>query len=421
MKYRDMMNAYRNGQLSDELAEKIRDDIEKQEVISEYLLDRMEEEWELGEKDFAEEQNGEERERKEDADQITKQINRSIRKAFLKMGAVITAILLVAILFFTFGLSPLVSLFYYDPGKEVTKSTDGIILNQMSLDYGIYSNLTMPGKYRDYVSVVDQGFGKYNIEIVQNVTRTDQFVNVGGYIDKGKMTLFNTNVLKKPSPNLFAGAGLEGEGSISEKEVQTEKNLKLKEGESVFHWRYASKEEAVHALEKLDEDTWYMGYVTFENTMSFQEMQNFIRSLPEDTWAEWCGVNTADEKERSGSRLGYFLYTYSDTYNWKIKGYPNLSPVEDGTEEGTEKSIDEKLQDEQWCQEHMISMLKYLADQKQFLKLFGETGTYYNAAASYLEEHPLTYYGIVIGGKKADFLELVKSDRVYGICGEKMS
>lgn len=416
MKYYDLLHLYKKGELSDEIKKQVEADIEKQEAISDYLVDQMEDTWEDQIKAEDRAENGAS-EADEDAERLTQMINSSIRNAFIKMGMIVTAISLVIILFVSFGLSPLISAFYYNPAEIVAKEAETQAeINRITLDYMIYSDLTMPGHYRDFVSVQPQGFGKYGIEICQTVTRSNQFVNVGGSIDKGKLTLYNTNALKRPSATVFAGYGLYGEGTISEKEIEESKDLE--DGARVSHWFYASKEEGRQALEELEDDEYYLGYLTFEKNMNFNELQKFVKALPEDSWCEWCGVNTGEEYRIP---IGYFMHTYSSSGDWKIPGYPELN-VHEGiknSEDSWEKE-QQKFQDESWCQAHMVSMLKYLGDQKSFLSLVGEADAGYKETAEYVESHDLSYYGIVVGGKKADLLKLEELDSVYGIYAEDM-
>ena len=91
-------------------------------------------------------------------------MNRAIRRAFLRMGAAVCAVTLVIVL-----LPGVVSQFYYDPGKIVGQDSYGGTTNQMSLDMAVYTELALPGTYRNNVQVEDRGYGNYDISIYQNV------------------------------------------------------------------------------------------------------------------------------------------------------------------------------------------------------------------------------------------------------------
>ena len=63
-------------------------------------------------------------------------VNRSIRRAFLKMGTAVLVSVLVVVLLVQFVLPRAIASFYYDPGKDI-----GGGANQMSLDMAVYSEL----------------------------------------------------------------------------------------------------------------------------------------------------------------------------------------------------------------------------------------------------------------------------------------
>lgn len=117
MKYKELLDLYKNGRLSEEESKKLEAEIEKQEAISEYLYpDEEDEEYdkEISEtEDRGFTRKGGKTSAKED--EFVKLIRKSIRKAFLKMGAVVTAAVLVIILLMITILPKAVALLYYNP------------------------------------------------------------------------------------------------------------------------------------------------------------------------------------------------------------------------------------------------------------------------------------------------------------------
>lgn len=51
---------------------------------------------------------------------------------------------------------------------------------RMSLDLSVYSELYLPGNYRDQVNAVSRGYGEYDIVIPQTYTWTGKFTSVSG-------------------------------------------------------------------------------------------------------------------------------------------------------------------------------------------------------------------------------------------------
>ena len=158
MSYREKLEKYKKNQLPEEEKKKVEDEIEKAEAINEYLADKLEEE--LIEDDEAFQDGNEEntfREEKasrmeEKEAQFEEYVKKSIHRIFRKISVGTGAVLLVALLFVQFGLSPLVSLFYYNPAKQikVKMESDGdsesweSSESQFGIDFGIFSELTMP-------------------------------------------------------------------------------------------------------------------------------------------------------------------------------------------------------------------------------------------------------------------------------------
>ena len=99
MTYRELLNLYKNGTLDETQSEKVKNDIERQEAISEYLFDEdslftseMTEDIEITDNNEAE--NSEKA--------FVSMINKSIRKAFVKMGVIVGIILLTIVMLITF-------------------------------------------------------------------------------------------------------------------------------------------------------------------------------------------------------------------------------------------------------------------------------------------------------------------------------
>lgn len=71
-------------------------------------------------------------------------VNRSIRRAFRRMGLTILAAAFVLILFVQFCLPTIVSCFYYNPAKNIGDKDYAI--SKMSRDMAVYSEVFLPGK-----------------------------------------------------------------------------------------------------------------------------------------------------------------------------------------------------------------------------------------------------------------------------------
>lgn len=408
MTYREMLEKYKRNELTEGERLQIEADVEKQDAISEYLTERLENEFFFD----AEEQ---ERTWKEAGDSGCKRkksaagekefeayVRKSIRRSFTKMGLIVCGIILVVVLFVQLGLSPLISHFYYDPGKQIEVSYDGgyssCIENQMSRDLAVFSEVTLPGKMRNSVQVIPMGYGKYGITLNKTVTYagTRQY-GIGGQIIRGQLMLYDADYLKQPSVNLFACYGLEENSDMT-----YEEQLEAQKEKGEYTWYYLDLDSGREALENLEDHKIYQAYVTLEQRLDFEETNALIKRM--------------DEKELiSGGEIWQGVCVSEDNILQKMLGYFYKEPS-----------------DEETMQTHFTSMLQYIADHQQFLQMMGEaSGEFmgkeglklasllYTNAIDYVEKNGLTYYGIVCLADKEGMLKMLEDKDILSVVAQE--
>lgn len=445
MKYSELLELYKQKKLDEQQMQQVEADIEKQEAISEYLFDR-EESGELNikveEADAAGQEQlgiiGKDGRGNKSAEDFVKMVNRSIRRAFIKMGIIVAAITLAITLFVFLALPEVVDSFYYDPGESV-----GAEGNRISLDMAVYTELRMPNCNRDNVSVESRGYGKYDILIHQNVSYNSRFTNLAGRIEKGDLTLYVNNILTPPTGNSFAWFQMEGDSSDSLRdliEVQGKTN----------YCAAGDVEQATKTLEELDEGETYVAYVTLDKMMPYEEFMTFLKSSQalKDMGCFWCAVCTENGIEeidtsqngvveeidgRAMSRMSMFRaenigfncdLTSSHALDWDREKYPNLLLWDNMTLDAQEKAgtvhddtrqLRENMKNEEFMKTHFVSMLRYMAEQEEFLNMMIDSPEGYGNAADYVEEHGIMVYGFAGITDKETILELNGEEAVYEI------
>ena len=263
MKYHELLELYKKKELGEEQREMVERDLERHEAISEYLFEKEEADILQGSAEMA---KGSERQSagkgKNAEDDFTKRVNRAIRRAFLKMGAAVCAVTLIVVLLILFVLPNIVSNFYYDPGRIVSENNYGGTTNQMSLDLAVYTELALPGTYRDDVQVEDRGYGNYDITIYQSVSRSGEFRHVAGRIEKNKLRLYDINLFNHPSANNFGWFQM----NMDRKDTLTEQ---VEKGVGSFAYTPESKEQSAEYLEELDDNKLYLACVTLDKILSY--------------------------------------------------------------------------------------------------------------------------------------------------------
>lgn len=395
MTYHELLELYKEDKLDKEQRKKIEDEIEKQDAISEYLYE--ESKIPEFENSFYSDENTE----SEQAN-FASLIQKSIQKAFFRLGVSIFAITILAVFFIQFTLPNLVSVFYYNPAKTVGENG-----NQLSLDMAVYTDLVMPGYRRDNVSVEPRGYGNYDICIYQVVSFDSRFTNLNGKVEKGKLALYNTNIVKKPSGNVFAWFQIRGDISKSLTELMKEDNYNMSSG--------GSKEEATKALEELNDKDRYLGYVTLDHMMNYEDLTQFLNENEDlqDAWLAICtNKPTTSNDMFNADNIGFATnLSMLSAFKWDEKKYPNLMILDNFTFADAR----ELLQSEEFAKTHFTSMLRYTADQTGFLKLMDDYSPNYVEAANYVQENGITVYGFASIMNKETALKLNDKNEVYQI------
>lgn len=439
MRYHELIELYKKKELSEQERQRVEQDIERHEAISEYLFEREEqetlefgfdrEESAQGEKDEHTDQKSDQK-----ADEFTRRVNRAIRQAFIKMGAVVCAVTLVIVLLILFVLPEAVSMFYYDPGRIVGENEyGGGTTNQMSLDMAVYTELMVPGEYRYNVQVDDRGYGDYDITIYQNVSFTGTFTNVAGRIERDNLQLYDVNQLRRPTGNIFGWFQMEPKDGKTLTELAESGN-----GSSAYFFSAAGdRKQATETLNSLDENGLYYGYVTLDRLMPYEEYMTFMDEIINNdnltvsdiwcapiTWREPATRETDDIERLRLSNLGFYIDSGSGAdVDWDREKYPDLVLWASGDESGSRRDERaEQIKDEDKAAEHFAVMLDYMAEQEAFLEMMpdAETPEELSEAADYIRENGLTVYGFGCMADKETLLKINEMEGVYSIAAEEL-
>lgn len=439
MRYHELIELYKAKELSEQERQRVEQDIERQEAISEYLFEREEQEaLEFGfdREESAQEEKDEHTDQKSDqkADEFTRRVNRAIRQAFIKMGAAVCAVTLVIVLLILFVLPEAVSMFYYDPGRIVGENEyGGGTTNQMSLDMAVYTELMVPGEYRYNVQVDDRGYGDYDITIYQNVSFTGTFTNVAGRIERDNLQLYDVNQLRRPTGNIFGWFQMEPEDGKTLTEL-----VESGDGSSAYFFSAAGdRKQATETLNSLDENGLYYGYVTLDRLMPYEEYMTFMDEIINNddltvsdiwcapiTWREPATRETDDIERLRLSNLGFYIDSGSGAdVDWNREKYPDLVLWASGDESGSRRDeMEEQIRDADRAAEHFAVMLDYMAEQEEFLEMMpdAETPVNLSEAADYVRENGLTVYGFGCMANKETLLKINDMEGVYSIAAEKL-
>lgn len=383
MKFEVILEKYKNQTASEEEIAWIEEEIQKHELIEEYLSEAINLKLEhLYPKE--EETKNQKVHYHKDSDSTL--IQKAIRRAFFKMGAIFTAISMILILFIQFGLSPLMDSFYYDPAKSLGKN-----MNQITLDISIFTELLFPLDIQDSVAVSSTHYGTYDIFLQPSVTRDSSFPTLyAGKISRNHLTMYDPNILNLPAGNLL---------------------LKPEQYYAQWTWSSLNKKDIEHKIYDLQDETMYKTYISFNDYQSFSDFKSFEKE--NDINLSWVACRTGETDSYLDYITGFQTQPegiiqhnpYPDRYPYLKLDSTDLSLNE----------LDALTNDENTMKNHMVSMLRYLSNQNTFCKMIGiETGIL-KSTSSYIEENGLSIYGFVSWLNKKDIEKLQHSDIIRSV------
>lgn len=402
MKYNELIELYKKNELPEQQQKQIEYDIERQEAIAEYLFEKDEtaafelaDGTDFGEADF------------------TEKTNKSINRKFVKAGVISAAAAVVVILFIVFALPNIVSCFYYNPAKEVI-SHEALVysdsFNQISTDFSVFSELALPGYFRDDVAVEKNGYGSYDIQIKQTISWTGNLTNVSGKITRNKLVLYDTNTLTPPRSCDFGWWQTDGKKVTSLKELYDS----LTEDErSSSQYISMDKESADLMLSSLRDNESYLAYVTLDRIMDYKDFIRFINN--KNLGNVWCGVFIPEsdyDDELMRLKLPYLGFICTPWLGREDAGfdkYPNLFTGLDNEEE---------LADEEFAKQHFLSMLRYMRDNKRSVSVMSSIEDLTNVldpAIGYVEKNGLKIHGFAITATKDKLMKINDMKEVYAI------
>ena len=377
MKYSELLKLYKAGQLDKEQTEKVESDIERQQSISEYLFDE-EQIFDFEEADIEDESTP------QSENNFVDTINKSIRKAFIKMGVVSGTAIIAIVMLIVFVVPKAVNLFYYNPSAVVGEK-NGIDTVQMSLDMAVYTELYSPKNYSDLVLVDENGYADYDIYIPQNYFIDGRKTDVAGKINRNKLTLYDPNIFTQPYIATFVTEEIGLKTGFSREDLAGDLE--------------ASKEQ----LQELDENEYYRAYITMSDVKTYAELVSWCEA--NNITPEWCNICTKQNNEYYFEDNVGFLYSTScaDLY-YDNEKYPYLTQFDLSlSSEDKDKAYSEDL-----METHFISMLKYIGEQETFCKMMGldPEFKFYDELIENVEENGLNIFGFTVVAQKDEILRI---------------
>ena len=399
MSFKELLKKYKDGTATPEEIKSVEYELSKFEALNDFEYESMAREMGIldsSEKSAPDYTGGEKTNAGTnslvyDSEQFSKTIQKEIKRTFTRIGMCIGASVLVIVLFLMFELSPLMNAMYYNPTEPMWEESEtNYPADRLTVDMSTYTELLIPHKKYDSVYAVSRGFGKYYFTANKTAWRplAEDNASVAGQIDKNTMQIFTPDLLEVPC---FDAMGL---SPLWDNDMAMCGYL---------------PEEAEEDIKSLTAKRPQEAYVTFSRDLTYAECEALTAKY--EIYDPWYGVRLSDGLTGYGfadstDGMVYYGNTLNDTYPDLLHTFHN---------EKCEGDSEDVRVREKYFKNHFVSMVKYIAEQDEFLEMMDANNIPAGKIEKYINKHGLKIYGMAVYADKEVLLELCEDDNVYGV------
>lgn len=384
MNYKELLNRYKKGLVSEEERQLIEQELEKQEAFEEYISETFDEEFNIVAELSSSEIHDTETTR------LKKSVNNKLRKVIIASVSIVMALLISIFLI----ISPLIDSLYYNP-NEITV---GKIDNDISFDIYAISELNMPGLNPSTVSVEKKGFGEYNVMYSYLNVFNEESYDVNHKIKRSKINSSHWDYGLKS--NMFQ--------SIRNPDFYT---INFEE----------SKQKVLDHIKKLNPISYVSVEILFENDLSMEELYNLELKYPEIEF-EWAGIRTNAADDISNELIGIQLMNSQRGSvllgDEQIKDkYPAFFMIDWLVKPIGWQGVDYSMEAQAY-EHHYMNLLEYVSDREDAIKVLEQRdgkGEFYRLALEFAKENGVKAYGVLAYGESKDLIEIADNNIIKGL------
>lgn len=407
MNFKAAFERYQNGTASEEEKAYVAQELEKNEMITQYLLETDGMEFEAS----TPAPDGE-------TPEELKKIKKSIKKRNWRLIASAVAVVAVLALFMQFAAKPLLNQMFYDPQNST--------YDKRTSDFGIclsaYTELHFPGKQFYSLITENTGIGSYDLTIVRGDSLTVGLEYLPARMQRGKLTL-PQEFWKNPMSNAFTRGvsylGAEGTNeSLSDTIAYLKKLPDYVKVKASLSFRKDLSMEELAALQMQDENTLPILWVAVRNTKYYTNANMGGQATGASVDATAATIETNDEfPSQLLPQIGFEPQGTGIFFSQINNSYPdfeigNSLPVTDSQKKGA------------LYESHFKTLLRVMADHPDFLKVLepnGDLDTYYQTVQSFIADNGIKTYGVTVLGSPSDILRFCDQAGIEGIFVEELT
>lgn len=380
MKFKDIFSKYINNEANEKEIKYIENEIEKVEIINDYLADKLEDELNLSGNNlsFIDDSPS----IKSESDNTLKEVKKAINKKLLNVGLISGCSVVALLLSAKFIISPIMNKVYYNPMDNIDGSS-----NRISVDLETLSELHFGGIANSQVFAEPLGFGKYDINIIQ-----DDYVHSDN--NRHKATLNKNKFIADDNFYKYIPINIFTRGTYPFYQFPSEQDT-----------------DDVNKLKNLPDYVNTKVIVSFKEDLSISNVLNTLKDI--DLSNNWIAVRCFPLDTQNPPLTGFVAHGTGAVFSeegFDTKKYPyfDLGWADFNNVEITPEILEI----------HFKSMLRYMADNKEFDKtdiLFSNSNSFYKEALDYVEKNGVKSYGMIVSGKPSEILKLRENPMVEQI------
>lgn len=389
MNFKELLDRYKDGTLTDEEKKLIEDEIEKFEAIEEYLAENME----LGFKLLNDDEKLD-----EETIEIKKSISNRLRRVVITSVATILAIILCIF----YIVSPIVDSFYYNP---TDKSVSGKYNNDIFYDLKAINELNQPSRIITIELYSEKlGFGRYNVNYKLKDTFTQQEIPISYKIERNKLKYAEIDL------SLDADYHYAGFMTVSEPDSFISRDHE------------EQKKRVMDHLKKLNPASYVSAYITFDEDLTMKELWELKKDYNENNPTEvnivWVAIRTSPEGEKAEYITGFKTNPNSGVITSYVPDREKYPLFQLGDLYNRDNYSNKIIRSESLFptayETHYKTLLKYLIDREEAVKTLESEKKYeyYHSALNFVEENGVKTFGILVYADAEDLIEFVENNPV---------
>ena len=364
MIFKEAFEHYKSGIATPEEAAYIEQELEKNQLLSEYSED-----------DF----NFNPESESAPAEEL-KKVKKSIRKRSHSIIVISVAIVVVLALLANFVAVPLLNNLYYNP---MTKEND-IYSYDIDLSFTAYTELHHAGYYYSNTLIENTGIGKYSMTLVRANASTGKPEYFTATLNKNHFTMPYSYSASFLPMNSFARAST-----------------------PVYNFDSEEKERFIKELKALPDYMNVTAAVSFSEDLTMDQLINLMGNSKVNFL--WTGIRNSPEGVQRYPLCGMDLTGAGVIYEHINDKYPafELSACSDNRSFSASD-----------YETHFTSLLRYTIDHADFLNALyanKNEASYYQSVLDYVTENGVKTYGVLVNGSAADILAMMDSGTVSQI------